>query len=151
MPELQVHDQNTVIPCNLSMVLLMEKMYGRVELFCVLSTVFCISISDLGHTEIIEDICVLCVCLSFDRVKLTLRMRSANILVHRLYMHSAMCQCIGAGEFTHVSSEAKPAFGVNPFLLSSNKCRPHVSTYITCREGRRGSASLRLFEKGHSK
>ena len=27
----------------------------------------------------------------------------------------------------HVSSEAKRAFGVNPFLLSSNKCRPHLS------------------------
>ena len=43
----------------------------------------------------------------------------------RVYMRSAMCQYIGVGEFTHVSSEAKRASGVNPFLLSSNKCRPH--------------------------
>ena len=37
-----------------------------------------------------------------------------------------------------VNSEAKRAFGVNPCLLSSNKCRPHLSTYITRREGRKG-------------
>ena len=30
-----------------------------------------------------------------------------------------------------VNSEAKRAFGVNPCLLSSNKYRPHLSTYIT--------------------
>ena len=30
-----------------------------------------------------------------------------------------------------VNSEAKRAFGVSPCLLSSNKCRPHLSTYIT--------------------
>ena len=45
------------------------------------------------------------------------------------------------------SSEAKRAFGVNPFLLSSNKCRPHLSTYITRREDGRGGASSPLFEK----
>ena len=27
-----------------------------------------------------------------------------------------------------VNSKAKRAFGVNPWLLSSNKCRPHLST-----------------------
>ena len=59
-----------------------------------------------------------------------------------------MRQYIDAGEFTRVSSEAKWAFGVNPFLLSSNKCRPHLSTYITRREGGRGSASSWSFEKG---
>ena len=26
--------------------------------------------------------------------------------------------------------------------ISGNKCRPHLSTYITCREGERGGASL---------
>ena len=36
------------------------------------------------------------------------------------------------------NTKAKQAFGVNPFLLSSNKCRPHLSTYITRREGRKG-------------
>ena len=35
-------------------------------------------------------------------------------------------------------SEAKRAFGVNPSLLSSNKCRPHLSTYITHGESRKG-------------
>ena len=30
-----------------------------------------------------------------------------------------------------VNSEAKRAFGVSPCLLSSNKCRTHLSTYIT--------------------
>ena len=30
-----------------------------------------------------------------------------------------------------VNSKAKRAFGVNPCLLSSNKCRPYLSTYIT--------------------
>ena len=58
---------------------------------------------------------------------LTLSTRSANILAHGLYTCSAMRQYIGAGVFTRVSSEAKRTFGVNPFLLSSNKCRPHLS------------------------
>ena len=58
-----------------------------------------------------------------------------------------MHQYIGMGDITRVSSEAEQAFGVNPFLLSSNKCRPHLSTYI--REGGRGGPySLPLFEKG---
>ena len=48
----------------------------------------------------------------------------------------------------HGSSEAKRAFGVNPFLLSSNKCRPLLSTYITRREDGRGDASSPSFEKG---
>ena len=56
---------------------------------------------------------------------LTLRMRSANILVHWLYTHTAMHQYIDIGEFMYVSSKTKRAFGVNPFLLSCNKCRPH--------------------------
>ena len=47
----------------------------------------------------------------------------------------------------HVSSEAKQAFGVNPFLFS-NKCKPHLSTYITRREDGRGGASSPSFEKG---
>ena len=38
---------------------------------------------------------------------LTLSTRSANILAHRLYTRSAMRQYIGAGVFTHVSSEAE--------------------------------------------
>ena len=59
-----------------------------------------------------------------------------------------MRQYIGAGEFTYVSSKAKRAFEVNPFLLSSNKCRPHLSTYVTRTEGRRGGASSQSFEKG---
>ena len=80
---------------------------------------------------------------------LTLSTRSANILAHGLYTRSAIHQYIGAGVFTCVSSEAKRAFGVNPFLLSSNKCRPHLSTYITHREDGRGGASSPLFEKGH--
>ena len=79
---------------------------------------------------------------------LTLSTRSANILAHGLYTRSAMRQYIGAGVFTRVSSEAKRAFGVNPFLLSSNKCRPHLSTYITRREDGRGGASSPSFEKG---
>ena len=41
----------------------------------------------------------------------------ANILVHGLYTCIAMRQ-----EFTHVSSKAKGAFGINPLLLNS---RPH--------------------------
>ena len=53
------------------------------------------------------------------------------------------------GRFYRVSGKAKQAFGVNPFLLSSNKCRPHLSTYITCREGGRGGASFPSFKKGH--
>ena len=40
-----------------------------------------------------------------------------------------------------VNSEAKRAFGINPFLLSSNKCRPHISTYII-RRGRQQGAVL---------
>ena len=48
------------------------------------------------------------------------------MLAHRLYMGSAKCQYIGAGELTPVNYEAKRAFGVNPSLLSSNKCRPYL-------------------------
>ena len=79
---------------------------------------------------------------------LTLSTRSANILAHGQYTRSAMRQYIGAGVFAHVSSEARRAFRVNPFLLSSNKCRPHLSTYIIRREDGRGGASSLSFEKG---
>ena len=48
-------------------------------------------------------------------------MRNANILAHGLYTCSAMREYIGVGNFTRVNSKAKEAFGVNPFLLSSNK------------------------------
>ena len=41
-------------------------------------------------------------------------------------------------QFYEENSKAKRAFGVSPCLLSSNKCRPHLSTYITLREGRKG-------------
>ena len=68
---------------------------------------------------------------------ITLSMRSANILAHGLYTRCVMHQYIGARVFTHVSSKAKRTFGVNPFLLSSNKYRPHLSTYITSRKGER--------------
>ena len=40
-----------------------------------------------------------------------------------------------------VNSEAKQAFGISPCLLSSNKCRPHLSTYIAPR-GRQERAVL---------
>ena len=40
-----------------------------------------------------------------------------------------------------VNSEAKQAFGVNSCQLSSNKCRPHLSTYIT-RRGRQEEAVI---------
>ena len=40
-----------------------------------------------------------------------------------------------------VNSEAKRAFAVSPYLLNSNKCRPHLSTYITLR-GRQEGAVL---------
>ena len=40
-----------------------------------------------------------------------------------------------------VNSNAKRTFGVNPCLLSSNKCRPHLSTYITP-QGRQEGAVL---------
>ena len=79
---------------------------------------------------------------------LALRTRGANILAHGIYMRSAMCQYINTGEFMRVSSEAKRAFGINPFLLSSNKCGPHLSTYITRRGDGRGGASSPSFEKG---
>ena len=41
-----------------------------------------------------------------------------------------------------VNSEAKRGSWVNPCLLSSNKCRPHLSTYITAGKAGRGGASL---------
>ena len=41
-----------------------------------------------------------------------------------------------------VNSEANRAFGVNPSLLSSNKCRPHLSTYITHKKVGRGGAKF---------
>ena len=78
---------------------------------------------------------------------LTLSTQGANILAHGLYMRSAMHQYIGVGDLMCVSSEATRAFGVNPFLLSNNKCRPHLSTYITRREGRKGGVSSSSFEK----
>ena len=59
-----------------------------------------------------------------------------------------MRQYIGAGVFMYVSSEAKQAFGINPFLLSSIKCRPYLSTYITHREDGRGGAISPSFEMG---
>ena len=58
-------------------------------------------------------------------------MRSANILAPELYTRSAMRLYIGAGDLTRVNSKAKRVFGVNLFLLGSDKCRPHLSTYIT--------------------
>ena len=41
-----------------------------------------------------------------------------------------------------VNSEAKRAFGVNPCLLSSNKCRSHLSTYITWRGRQEGEVLI---------
>ena len=40
-----------------------------------------------------------------------------------------------------VNSKAEGAFGVSPSLSGSNKCRPHLSTYITPR-GRQEGAVL---------
>ena len=42
-----------------------------------------------------------------------------------------------------VNSEVKRAFGVSPCLLSSNKCRPHLSTYITLRGRQEGAVLVR--------
>ena len=42
-----------------------------------------------------------------------------------------------------VNSEAKRAFGVSPCLLNSNKCRPHLSTYITPRGRQEGAVLVR--------
>ena len=81
---------------------------------------------------------------------LTLSTQSANILALGLYMCSAMPQYIGMGVFTCVSSKAKWAFGVNPFLFSSNMCGPHFSTYITRREDGRGGAGIQGRKTGHS-
>ena len=41
------------------------------------------------------------------------------------------------------SSKAKRDLGVNPCLLSSNKSRPHLSTYIVISEGQEGEIQLR--------
>ena len=60
----------------------------------------------------------------------TKRQRCANILVR---------------EITCVSSKVQQDFGVNPFLLSSNKIPFHL---IPCRKDGRGSASLPSFKKG---
>ena len=38
-----------------------------------------------------------------------------------------------------VNSEAKRAFGISPCLLSSNKCRSHLSTCITPRRRQKGA------------
>ena len=125
--------------------------------YCCLRTY--VTFLNLGEVNLFVDQCVQ-VCVykfssapsgspaNFQARALTLSTRSANILAHELYTHSAMHQYIGAGVSTHVSNEAKRAFGVNPFLLSSNKCRPHHSTYITRREDGRGGASSPSFEKG---
>ena len=42
-----------------------------------------------------------------------------------------------------VNSEAKQAFGVSPCLLSSNMCRPHLSTYITPQRRQEGAVLVR--------
>ena len=42
-----------------------------------------------------------------------------------------------------VNSEAKRTLGVNPCLLSSNKCRPHLSTYITPQGRQEGVVLIR--------
>ena len=42
-------------------------------------------------------------------------------------------------QLNKVNSKAKRDFRVNPCLLSSNKCRPHLSTYITRRGRQEGS------------
>ena len=41
------------------------------------------------------------------------------------------------------SRKAKRDFEVNPCLLSSNKSRPHLSTYIIISEGQKGAVQLR--------
>ena len=46
-------------------------------------------------------------------------------------------------QFYKVNSEAKRAFEVRPCLLSSNECRPHLSTYITPRGKQEGVVLVR--------
>ena len=50
------------------------------------------------------------------------------------------------------SSKAKQDLRVNPCLLSSNKSRPHFSTYIVISEGQEGAVQLHerrwIFAKG---
>ena len=41
------------------------------------------------------------------------------------------------------SSKGQRDFGVNPCLLSSNKSRPHLSTYIVISERQEGAVQLR--------
>ena len=43
---------------------------------------------------------------------------------------------------TALSCQAKQDCGVNPYLMSSNKSRPHLSTYITTRKGQEGAVLM---------
>ena len=43
---------------------------------------------------------------------------------------------------TALSCQAKQDCGVNPYLMSSNKSRPHLSTYITARKGQEGAVLM---------
>ena len=65
--------------------------------------------------------------LLYNTLQYTYRMRSADILAHGLFTLRSRA----------VSSEAKKDFRVNSCLLSSNKYRLHLSTYITHWEGRK--------------
>ena len=76
------------------------------------------------------------------------RLNSLHTMGIFMCPHNASAVCDGhvyvpadVIQSNEVNSEAKRAFGVNPCLLSSNKCRPHLSTYIIQR-GRQEEAVL---------
>ena len=45
------------------------------------------------------------------------------------------------------SQAAQRDFGVNPYLLSSNKSRPHLSTYIIVQERQEGAVLVREYRE----
>ena len=78
-------------------------------------------------------------------VTLTLWARCAYIYAHTRLSLTAMSIYI-CTQYTQVPSapscQAKQDCGVNPYLLSSNKSRPHLTTYITTRKWQEGAVLM---------
>ena len=79
----------------------------------------------------------------------TLPMWWAHLCAHLTLLHYATGTFVSSDvvQSYKVNIEAKWAFGVNPCLLSSNKCRPHLSTPPPVGEAGRGGVSSWLFRR----
>ena len=84
------------------------------------------------------------------RKMLTLELRMSHICDARGRALSAAVAFLRRSSRVALSARSQAAqrdFGVNPYLLSSNKSRPHLSTYIIVQERQEGAVLVREYRE----